>query len=90
MANGWFQRKWGAASKRTLEAKVEAMPDGLWTQCAGCRELLTEDELMSQLRENGVSDISQVKEAYIEGDGRISVVQREPGRASSRPPSPPV
>jgi len=40
MANGWFQRKMGAASKRSLQAKVEAIPDGLWEQCPGCRELL--------------------------------------------------
>jgi uncharacterized membrane protein YcaP (DUF421 family) len=38
-------------------------------------ELITEDELMSQLREQGLDDWGKVKEAYIESDGHISVVQ---------------
>jgi uncharacterized membrane protein YcaP (DUF421 family) len=40
-------------------------------------ELITKEELMSQLREQGVSDLSQVKAAYMEGDGHISVIQHE-------------
>jgi uncharacterized membrane protein YcaP (DUF421 family) len=39
------------------------------------KELITEDELMSQLREQGVDDPSKVKEAYMESDGQFSVVQ---------------
>ena len=39
------------------------------------RELVTEDELMSQLRLHGVEDIRAVKAAHMEGDGRISVVR---------------
>lgn len=39
------------------------------------RELVTEDELMSQLREQGLDDASQVKKAFMEPDGHISVVQ---------------
>src|SRR4026208_441019 len=50
MANGWFQRKLGAASKRSLDAKVEAIPDGLWTQCTGCLELLFTRELERNLK----------------------------------------
>ena len=41
------------------------------------RELITEEELMSQLREQGLDDFGKVKEAYIESDGRISIVQYE-------------
>jgi uncharacterized membrane protein YcaP (DUF421 family) len=45
------------------------------------KELIQEDELMSQLRQQGVDDIADVKRAYIEGDGHISVVTRTPGEA---------
>jgi len=38
------------------------------------RELITEDELMSQIRQQGIDDLSHVKNAHMEGDGRISVV----------------
>lgn len=40
-------------------------------------ELIKEDELMMELREQGIKDVSKVKEAYIESDGRISVIQFE-------------
>ena len=39
------------------------------------QELITEDELMSQLREQGLDDLKKVKEAYLESDGQFSVVQ---------------
>lgn len=42
-------------------------------------EYLTEDELMSKLRERGVSDLSQVQQAFMESDGRISVIRKGTG-----------
>ncbi|HSS22775.1 MAG TPA: YetF domain-containing protein [Pyrinomonadaceae bacterium] len=39
------------------------------------KELVTETELLGQLREQGVDDISKVKDARIESDGQISVVE---------------
>jgi uncharacterized membrane protein YcaP (DUF421 family) len=41
------------------------------------RELIGEQELMSYLREQGVEDMAEVKRAYMEGDGRISVISRD-------------
>jgi uncharacterized membrane protein YcaP (DUF421 family) len=38
------------------------------------KELVTEDELMTQLRLQGCDDLASVKAAYMEGDGRISVI----------------
>ncbi|MDY6900725.1 MAG: DUF421 domain-containing protein [Cyanobacteriota bacterium] len=38
------------------------------------QELLTEEELMSQLRQQGVESLEKVKRAYMEADGRISVI----------------
>jgi uncharacterized membrane protein YcaP (DUF421 family) len=38
------------------------------------QEFLTEQELMAQLREEGIEDLSKVKAAHIEGDGNISVI----------------
>ena len=40
-------------------------------------EMITEEELMSQLREQGVEEVAEVKLSYLEGDGRISVIERE-------------
>lgn len=41
------------------------------------KELITDEDLMEHLREQGISDISKVKEAYIESDGRISVIENK-------------
>jgi uncharacterized membrane protein YcaP (DUF421 family) len=41
------------------------------------KELISEGELMSQLREQGVDDVRKVRRAYEEGDGRISVMTYE-------------
>jgi len=42
-------------------------------------ELITEDELMTQLRMNGVEDVAEVKAVYLEGNGAISVIKRSGG-----------
>lgn len=42
------------------------------------RELITEDELMSQLRQQGVEFLADVKKAYLEADGSISIITSEP------------
>ena len=44
------------------------------------RELITEDELKSQLREQGLNDWGQVKEAFMESDGHISILPYEKKR----------
>lgn len=46
------------------------------------RELITEDELMSKLRQVGVEYLKDVKKAFMEADGSISVITIE-----SKPPS---
>jgi uncharacterized membrane protein YcaP (DUF421 family) len=49
------------------------------------KEQLTVDELMSQLREQGIEDVSDVKLAFMEGDGQISVIQKKGERHEKRP-----
>jgi uncharacterized membrane protein YcaP (DUF421 family) len=39
-------------------------------------ELITDGELMTQLRLNGVEEVEEVKAAYLEGNGEISVIKR--------------
>lgn len=38
------------------------------------QEFLTEEELMSYLRQQGIDAIEDVKSAWVEGEGRVSVV----------------
>ena len=48
------------------------------------RELITEEELMSQLRQQGVADVSEVESARLEGDGHISVIKKESGAGAGK------
>jgi uncharacterized membrane protein YcaP (DUF421 family) len=41
------------------------------------RELVTPEELMSRLREEGVEHLADVERAYMEPDGRISVITHD-------------
>lgn len=41
------------------------------------RELISREELLSQLRLQGVNDLAEVKRACMESDGRISVIKRD-------------
>ncbi len=40
------------------------------------QEKITQEELNSQLRQQGIESCHEVKEAFIEGDGRISIIKR--------------
>ena len=69
---------------RGFESLVEHSPlqvikDGQTIPRNMRKELLTGDELASHLRLNGIDDVSQVKSAHVEGDGRLSVVKMNEG-----------
>ena len=40
------------------------------------RELITEESLLGHLREKGVTKVSEVEEACLESEGRISVIEK--------------
>lgn len=41
--------------------------------------MITTEELMSQLREQGVESLDEVKTCRLEGDGRVSVIKKRAG-----------
>ena len=48
------------------------------------KEMLTREELMSQLRLQGIEDVSEVKECYLEGEGSIiNLLQKLNGLSST-------
>ena len=58
--------------------------DGQLVRANMARQNITEDEVMAQLRQHGLDSAQSVVSAFLEGDGRISVLTR-----SRRPDSPP-
>jgi uncharacterized membrane protein YcaP (DUF421 family) len=73
-AVSWRWPRLGQALKPSPKLLVE---DGRPNRRVMRRELMTPDELMSQLRLHGVEELSEVKRAYIEPNGMISVIRRE-------------
>jgi uncharacterized membrane protein YcaP (DUF421 family) len=62
--------------------------DGRLIRPTLARELITEEELMSQLRLQGVDDVQDVKSAFLEGNGEISVIKRSGGEDGGHRESP--
>ena len=55
---------------------IEVVRDGRLLRRNMRREYLTEDELMSFLRQQGIDDLAEVKSARVESEGKISVVPK--------------
>jgi uncharacterized membrane protein YcaP (DUF421 family) len=49
------------------------------------QEMITEEELLGQLREQGVESPNEVKKCFLEGDGRISVIKVKAESSSKGP-----
>lgn len=41
------------------------------------KELITREDLFKKIREHGCDDLSQIKTAYMESDGQISVIKKK-------------
>lgn len=72
----WLQYRFPAFEHLTRGPKAKLIEDGRLLRRNMRREYVTEGELMAQLREQGLEDCSQVKEACIEADGCISVIKK--------------
>ena len=78
---GWnYLLDWAHFHFEPVRRFVEAPPlllvrDGRLLHRNMRREFVTADELKSQLRAHGIEDIAEVKRAYMEGDGQISVIR---------------
>ena len=47
-------------------------------------QLITKEDLLEQLREQGVEDLASVKKCFLESDGKLSVIRRESEPSSRR------
>jgi uncharacterized membrane protein YcaP (DUF421 family) len=48
-------------------------------------ELITKDDLLEQLREQGVEDVASVKKCFLESDGQMSVIRNDQDQPHRRP-----
>ncbi|HKO89095.1 MAG TPA: YetF domain-containing protein [Burkholderiales bacterium] len=65
----------------TIERLVSAQPlqivrNGRLLRRNMRKEFLTEEELMERLRQDGVENIADIKAAYVESEGNISIIKK--------------
>lgn len=64
--------------QRILQAQpLMLVKDGQMLRRNMRKELITEEELLGELRKHGLDAVEKVKEAIMEEDGSISIVKRE-------------
>lgn len=76
---------WLSYKYKWLRKMVEAPPlmlvkNGVFQTRAMRKEFITKDEILAKLREEGIEDISEVKQMQLEADGEISVVSNDKNR----------
>jgi uncharacterized membrane protein YcaP (DUF421 family) len=60
----------------TLPQPLCIVRDGVKQEAALRRELISDEELGEMLREHGIEDIAEVRRAYLEPDGQVTVIRR--------------
>ncbi|XTZ14427.1 DUF421 domain-containing protein [Micromonospora echinospora] len=68
--------RWPAAARIIHPGSLVLVRDGRMLRRNMRRELITEDELYSQLRQQGVERLDDVREVRMESEGRFSVIPR--------------
>jgi uncharacterized membrane protein YcaP (DUF421 family) len=77
--------RWPAAARIIHPRPLMLVRDGRILRRNMRRELVTEEELLGQLREQGVADLADVREVRMESDGQFSVITRGGGQPHKKP-----
>lgn len=72
----WVAYRAPALRRFITPPELPLVRDGRMLRRNMAKELITEDELVAKLRQHGVDDIGVVKLAFMEQDGRISVITK--------------
>lgn len=84
----WLSFRYPLVRRFAQPGKLTLIQRGVINRRNLRREFITLEELSEKLREQGIENVAEVKAAYLEGDGQISVIGFKPdehaGRASQR------
>lgn len=81
--------RWPFAARLIRPAPLLLVRDGKLMRGNMRRELISVPELRSELREQGIEDLAEVRELRMEPDGRFSIIRRDPDSAPPPPQPPP-
>jgi len=73
----WLGYHFPAFQRLTRPPPLPLIENGRMLRRNMQKEMITIDELTSQLRQQGVEHPSEVKKAFIEGDGSISIIRKD-------------
>ncbi|HYC64585.1 MAG TPA: YetF domain-containing protein [Reyranellaceae bacterium] len=72
----WLQHRFPAFERLVREEPLKLISNGRMLRKNMADEMVSVEELMAQLREKGLDKVSDVKVAFMEADGRVSVVPK--------------
>jgi len=75
----WLGFRFPAVQRLLRPAPLPLVKEGRVLRQNLRKEMITMEELLSQLREQGVERVEEVKQCCLEGDGRVSVIKYERG-----------
>ena len=75
----WLGYRFPAFQRLLRPAPLPLIKEGRVLRQNLRREMITMEELLGQLREQGVESVGEVKRCCLEGDGQISVIKQESG-----------
>jgi uncharacterized membrane protein YcaP (DUF421 family) len=74
----WIGYRWRKADRVLEGQQLVLVRNGEIQYDTLDKERMTERELMSKLREHGVAKLAEVKRAYLESGGNVTVIKRDP------------
>ena len=75
----WLGFRFPAFGRLLRPAPLPLVQEGRMLRRNMRREMISEEELLSQLREQGVEGVDEVKKCYLEPDGHVSVIKKDSG-----------
>lgn len=73
----WASCRWEIVHKLTEPTPLQLVKDGQMLMRNLRKQFLTREDVEAQLRHAGVDDVCKVRAAYLEGDGKLSVLKCE-------------
>jgi uncharacterized membrane protein YcaP (DUF421 family) len=80
----WLSYRFKLVERLLAPAPLALIENGRLNRANMRKEFITEEELRSQLRQQGSSDEKEIKRACLEANGEISVVRFDDGGTSKR------
>lgn len=73
----WLGYHWPFFDRLTKPKKLLLVNQGKALKRNMRKELVTDEELMTEVRKAGLTDLEQINEAFMESDGSISIIPKE-------------